>query len=87
VALPSIAVNEGPNGPFAYVVENDRAVVRPLVVDIRQDEFTTIKSGLQPGDAVVIEGQGSLRAGARVSVRHAPVPAADAAGEHKPPRT
>ncbi len=31
LALPTIAVNQGPNGPFAYVIENDTAVVRPLV--------------------------------------------------------
>ncbi|HTL92842.1 MAG TPA: hypothetical protein VL176_10875, partial [Steroidobacteraceae bacterium] len=54
VSLPTIAVNQGPNGPFAYVVENDVAVVRPLAIDVRQDEMTTVKSGLQPGDAVVI---------------------------------
>jgi multidrug efflux pump subunit AcrA (membrane-fusion protein) len=62
-------------------------MVRPLVIDIRQDEITTVKSGVQPGDIVVVEGQGSLRAGARVSVRRTPISASDAAGERKPPRT
>ncbi|MDR2215580.1 MAG: efflux RND transporter periplasmic adaptor subunit [Nevskiaceae bacterium] len=74
VALPTIAVNQGPNGPFAYVVENDTAVVRPLVIEMRQDEFTTVKSGVRPGEQVVIEGQGSLRDGARVAVRNEPTP-------------
>ncbi|MEJ0035628.1 MAG: efflux RND transporter periplasmic adaptor subunit [Gammaproteobacteria bacterium] len=74
LALPTIAVNQGPKGPFAYVIEDDTAVVRPLVIDVRQDEITTVKSGVQPGDAVVTEGQGSLRAGARVSVRRTPEP-------------
>jgi multidrug efflux system membrane fusion protein len=87
VAVPTIAVNDGPNGPFTYVIENDTAVVRPLVVDLRQDEITTVKSGVRPGETVVIEGQGSLRAGARVSVRHTPIPAAEAADAHEPPRT
>ena len=98
LALPTIAVNQGPKGPFAYVIENDTAVVRPLVIDVRQDEITTVKSGVQPGDAVVTEGQGSLRGGAKVSVRRTPISATDAAGEHeltrgdagsarKPPRT
>ena len=77
LALPTIAVNQGPNGPFAYVIENDTAVIRPLVIDVRQDEFTTVKSGVQPGDTVVVEGQGSLRAGARVSVRRTPISATD----------
>jgi membrane fusion protein, multidrug efflux system len=87
VALPSIAVNQGPKGPFAYVIENDTAVVRPLVIELRQDEITTVKSGVQAGETVVIEGQGSLRGGARVSVRRPPTPAADAASGPEPPRT
>jgi multidrug efflux system membrane fusion protein len=87
LALPTIAVNQGPKGPFAYVIENDTAVVRPLVVDLRQDDFTTVKSGVQPGDTVVIEGQGSLRPGAKVSVRRTPTSAAEAEGDPTPPRT
>ena len=87
LAVPTIAVNQGPKGPFAYVVENGTAVVRPLVIDLRQDEITTLRSGVQPGETVVVEGQGSLRPGAKVSVRHAPVPAAEAAAETEPPRT
>jgi multidrug efflux system membrane fusion protein len=81
LALPTIAVNQGPKGPFAYVIENDTAMVRPLVIDVRQDELTTVKSGVQPGDTVVVEGQGSLRAGAKVSVRRTPMSAADAVDE------
>lgn len=69
LALPTVAVNQGPKGPFTYVVENDTAVMRPLEVDLRQDEFTVVKSGVEAGDTVVIEGQGSLRPGAKVAVR------------------
>jgi multidrug efflux system membrane fusion protein len=87
LAVPTIAVNQGPKGPFAYVVENGTAVVRPLVIDLRQDEITTLRSGVQPGETVVVEGQGSLRPGAKVSIRHAPVSAAEAAGGTEPPRT
>jgi membrane fusion protein, multidrug efflux system len=87
VALPTIAVNQGPKGAFAYVIQDDKATVRPLIVDVRQDLITTVKSGVQPGDVVVVEGQGSLRDGARVSIRRTPVPAADTADTHEPPRT
>ena len=83
IALPTIAVNQGPKGAFAYVIENDIAVIRPLVIDIRQDEITTVKSGVEPGDSVVVEGQGSLRGGARVSVRRTPMSASDAADERQ----
>jgi multidrug efflux system membrane fusion protein len=75
VVLPSIAVNQGPNGPFAYVVENNLAMLRPLEFDVQQDDITVVKSGVKSGDTVVVEGQGSLRPGARVAVRGAPNPA------------
>ncbi len=56
--LPTVAVNQGPNGPFAYVVSADnKAELRPLEVDVRQDEVTVVKSGVKPGDTVVAEGQ------------------------------
>jgi membrane fusion protein, multidrug efflux system len=72
VVLPSLAVNQGPNGPFTYVVEENAAVLRPLEFDVQQDEMTIVKSGVKPGDTVVVEGQGSLRPGAKVAVRVAP---------------
>lgn len=71
--LPTVAVNQGPNGPFTYVVSADnKAELRPLEVDVRQDEVTVVKSGVKPGDTVVVEGQGQLRPGARVAVRKPP---------------
>jgi multidrug efflux system membrane fusion protein len=73
LALPTVAVNQGPKGSFAYVIEDDKAVLRPLEVELGQDEITVVRSGVEPGDAVVVEGQGSLRPGAKVRVR--PVPA------------
>jgi len=69
LALPTVAVNQGPKGPYAYVVKEGTAVLAPLDVDIRQDEITVVKSGVEAGDTVVIEGQGSLRPGAKVAVR------------------
>ncbi len=75
LALPTVAVNQGPKGSFAYVIEDDKAVLRPLEVELGQDEITVVKSGVEPGDTVVVEGQGSLRPGAKVQVRRAPAPA------------
>ena len=71
LALPSIAVNQGPKGFYAYVVKDGKAEMRPLEVDLRQDEITVVKSGVEAGDTVVVEGQSSLRPGARVAV-HGP---------------
>jgi multidrug efflux system membrane fusion protein len=83
-ALPTAAVNQGPNGPFTYVVGPDnKAVLRPLVVDLRQDEVTVVKSGVKPGETVVTEGQMSLRPGAKVAVRRPP-PAARGPNSRRP---
>ena len=86
LVVPSIAVNQGPNGPFAYVVENNLAMLRPLEFDVQQDDITVVKSGVKSGDTVVIEGQGSLRPGAKVAVRGAPDPANVGPGSESRPR-
>lgn len=69
VSVPTVAVGHGPKGPFAYVVENDKAVLRPLEIELQQAERTVVRAGVKPGESVVVEGQGSLRPDARVSVR------------------
>ncbi len=68
--IPAAAVNRGPKGLFAYVVGTDNKVtVQPITVLMTQDTTAVIKSGLHPGQSVVIDGQMSLRPGAAVSVR------------------
>jgi membrane fusion protein, multidrug efflux system len=81
--IPAVAVNQGPKGAFAYVVGADNKVtVRPIVVLTTQDTTAVIKSGLQPGETVVIDGQMTLRPGASVKAR-APAPAAGGASSRK----
>ena len=68
--IPAGAVNRGPRGLFAYVVGADNKVtVQPIAVLTTQDGTAVIKTGLRPGQSVVIDGQMSLRPGAAVSVR------------------
>jgi len=86
LALPSVAVNQGPKGPYTYVVKDDMAVMRPLEIDLQQDEITVVKSGVEAGETVVVEGQASLRPGAKVAVRRPTESVADDPGG-EPPRT
>lgn len=73
VTIPGGAVNQGPNGPFAYVVASDgRAVMRPLKVALTQGPVTVIASGVQPGETVVVDGQMTLKPGSRVRLRPSP---------------
>jgi len=70
VVMPASAVNQGPKGPYAYVVGADhKAVLRPVSVLATQDAMAVIKSGVKPGETVVTDGQMSLKPGSLVQVR------------------
>jgi multidrug efflux system membrane fusion protein len=67
--IPAAAVNQGPNGPYAYVVGPDgKASMRPLKVRLTQGAIAVIDSGVNPGDTVVTDGQVALTNGMRVKV-------------------
>jgi multidrug efflux system membrane fusion protein len=69
-AIPVTAVNQGPKGPFAYVVDADSKVaMRPITVLATQDAVAVIQAGLSPGETVVTDGQISLRPGVTVATR------------------
>lgn len=70
VTIPSVAVNEGPNGSFVYVVGDNRKVqIHPVAVQVVQDQTAVIQKGVNIGDTVVTDGQLSLSPGATVQVR------------------
>lgn len=69
VVVPATVVQKGPQGTFAYVVEGDRAAVRPIVPDTFQGDSVIVAKGLAPGDKVVVDGQNQLKPGGRVAVR------------------
>ena len=67
--VPASVVQRGPNGPFAYVISNEVAVVRPLKVAQIEDGQALIDEGLTPGERVVVDGQYKLQPGSKVKVR------------------
>jgi multidrug efflux system membrane fusion protein len=72
IALPSAAVSNGPRGTFTYVVNKDKkAELRPLEIETIQGPVTVIRSGVKPGETVVVDGQLGLRPDAKVSIRPA----------------
>lgn len=78
--IPAVAVQRGPKGTFAYVVQKgDVAAPIPVEVETQIGDQVIIARGLSIGDAVVIEGQGQLRPGSKVLPRR--VDAAPSAGE------
>lgn len=67
--IPAAAVNQGPNGSFAYVVGGDLTVsMRPIKVGVTEGGTAVITDGLKPGETVVTDGQMSLTAGSAVKV-------------------
>jgi multidrug efflux system membrane fusion protein len=78
--VPSTAINRGPNGKYVYIVGPDnKAIMRPVVTAGTEGPLTAIKSGVNPGDMVVLDGQMSLKAGSLVRITQ-PVPDATASG-------
>ncbi|MGK2742585.1 efflux RND transporter periplasmic adaptor subunit [Tepidicaulis sp. LMO-SS28] len=78
IVIPAKAVAEGPQGPVAYVL-NEQNVVRPQPVtlgpSVAQDQV--IEQGLQAGERVVVGGIAKVRPGQPVR----PAPSAEAAGQ------
>jgi multidrug efflux system membrane fusion protein len=72
VTVPAQAVNQGPNGPYVYIVgPGSKALLKPVQVATTQDNLAVIKSGLKGGETVVTDGQMTLRPNLSVAVRGA----------------
>ena len=77
VAVPQVAVLDGPQGKFVYTLGKDKdgkdvATPRPIVVgdwvDANASNQWVIESGLKPGDQVLINGIAKVMPGGQVKV-------------------
>jgi multidrug efflux system membrane fusion protein len=67
--IPQIAVRPSERGFLAFVVENGVARERVLELGLRTaDGKVEVKSGLQPGERLVVRGAEALRDGAQVKI-------------------
>jgi membrane fusion protein, multidrug efflux system len=89
VVVPVAAVQRGPSGTFAYVIDPEsKAVVRPITVSQQDDTSAVIADGLKADDKVVTTGFTRLSNGTRVRVQLAegqPAPANVTPGEKQNP--
>ena len=70
IVVPASAIQRGPQGKFVYVVKADQtATLRPVDVNEIQGGDASIKTGLSPGELVVVDGQDRLREGTKVDLR------------------
>jgi multidrug efflux system membrane fusion protein len=68
--IPSVAIQNGPQGSYVFVVKPDKTVeVRQVTVSFTQNNAASISAGLAPGDIVVTDGQDKLKAGSMVAPR------------------
>jgi multidrug efflux system membrane fusion protein len=85
IAVPVTAVQQGPDGPYAFVVGDDRIVQkRPLKVGVLNKTTAIIDDGLQPGEQIVTDGQYRIQAGSKVEVAAQTASPADVGPAHSP---
>jgi multidrug efflux system membrane fusion protein len=67
LTIPSVAVERGPDGLFAYVVKPDTKVeARPIEIGVNNGAYAVVENGLAPGEQVVTAGQYRLQPGTEV---------------------
>ena len=73
IVVPSIAVQNGPEGHYVFLVKQDQTVeMRPVTVARLAGTETIIKEGVAAGDTVVTDGHLRLVPGSKVTLRGAP---------------
>ena len=72
LVVPNVAIQNGQQGTFVYVVDDDSRVhLKPVQVGITTETSADILSGISDGDRVVVDGTDRLIEGAEVRVRKA----------------
>ena len=72
LTVPSTVPQRGPEGTFAYVIQQDQTVQpRPIEVSLSEGDISLVSRGLQEGEQVVVDGQSQLRPGSKVVPRQA----------------
>ena len=68
--VPSPAIQRGPQGTFVFLVKADQtATVQPVTIGEIQGGEASIKTGLSPGELVVVDGADRLREGTKVELK------------------
>jgi len=70
VVVPTAAVQRGPHGAYVYVVNtpDNTASRHPVTVGHEDEQGSIVTEGVQPGNAVVVDGASRLTDGAKVAV-------------------
>jgi multidrug efflux system membrane fusion protein len=89
--VPASVVQRGPEGAFAFVIQDDQTVaMRSVKIAQIENGTALIESGLNPGERVVVDGQYKLQPGSHVKPAESPASGAAAgapAAKTHPPKT
>jgi multidrug efflux system membrane fusion protein len=70
IVVPSVAVQDGQQGPYVFAVKGDQTVeMRQVTIARTRGAETVIASGLEPGETVVTDGHLRLVPGSRVGLK------------------
>ncbi len=73
LVIPQSAIAEDQAGTYVFVVDaQDKAIMRPVKVDVQRDGTAVVKEGLAAGDRVIVQGQARVRPGLTVAPSAAP---------------
>ena len=79
--IPTVAVQNGQQGSFVYVVDTDMVHMRAVSLGVTDQNQTVVTKGLDPGDQVATDGADRLSDGAQVRVRRPGEAAEEAAAD------
>ena len=68
LVVPRNAINDGPKGPYIYVVTNGKAVAHDVKLLFDDTKNAAIESNVKPGEQVIIEGQLRVEPGGAVRI-------------------
>lgn len=69
VTIPAEAVQQGPDGPFVYVLKGEEVGMRKVALGPVRDGIAVIAQGLAVGETVVTDGHSRLVPGGKVKIR------------------
>jgi multidrug efflux system membrane fusion protein len=68
--ISTAGIQRGVPGTFVYLINADSSVsVRPIQIGVTDGDRVEVRSGLVPGDRIVIDGADKLRDGAKINLR------------------
>jgi multidrug efflux system membrane fusion protein len=80
IALPSAAIQRGPDGLYLWVTGSDRkARMAPVKTGPSQDEKTVVESGIATDDRIIVSGQYRLEPNSAVQFEEPKISATEPA--------